>query len=695
MSYSQKDNSLTAQFCYSSTVDELVNKLRNNYAWDDAEVLPKWISAPLAKYPQLQAYTRKFMYFLRSTTTSFGNTKLNYYDVLINCMITDQFMGALKQFEARYRAAHSAFDSESSANTSRTSYLRWLFSVSRRWDDAASSKGAVAPKPSNLERSPLYRYFTDTDFIPCETDREFMQVLALLYPYAICSDDGLPMLPHACFAPLMHKHPYFMYTIEQKWHLYFDSHLTRSTIMQHILDSLFRTYRDPKSFMEFQQEWFSFTHHAFNRTKADMFELDSACSELFDIVKPRKPREADVKVIDDILPDDQQLYWSDFLAGKRYNVLFAAMRFFFGSDSKQEPTFPLQLLRASIGSEDIERHLNFTLTRSSKHDLAQYAKGFGELLEELKTSCQWDLLFEYLERLFSKTDCLLSKTNIRDPANRNTVVIHNLVEQQKRTERTVARSTYPDDCRLLSAIYASLINAAHVLLPDSSHTLCKVSNGSDHPIDFYAPYEYHESYAINSLCSSDTHHFLVPTDYVATPCTRMMFSLIYSLGGDAINNGSSDRTDYENCLGAYILAFLSDREVHREYFLDDEQTCDMRLWRWAHRLLHTSEVKQREFKDPVVFPLDSSGNEFSLLKNTMEWFWQMDELCILVYDSDPDFESHLQHSIRNHDHISFNIPEGIINEGIRYWEQLQQGNIADYKLFLKENLHISLRNTVK
>ena len=79
----------------------------------------------------------------------------------------------------------------------------------------------------------------------------------------------------------------------------------------------------------------------------------------------------------------------------------------------------------------------------------------------------------------------------------------------------------------------------------------------------------------------------------------------------------------------------------------------------------------------------------------MEWFWQMDELCILVYDSDPDFESHLQHSIRNHDHISFNIPEGLINEGIRYWEQLQQGNIVDYKLFLKENLHISLRNTVK
>ena len=87
MSYSQKDNSLTAQFCYSSTVDELVNKLRNNYAWDDAEVLPKWISAPLAKYPQLQAYTRKFMYFLRSTTTSFGNTKLNYYDVLVNCCL--------------------------------------------------------------------------------------------------------------------------------------------------------------------------------------------------------------------------------------------------------------------------------------------------------------------------------------------------------------------------------------------------------------------------------------------------------------------------------------------------------------------------------------------------------------------------------------------------------------------------------
>lgn len=693
MLYKSKDSSLAAQFCHSSSVDELIGKLRNHYAWNDGESLPKWISASLDGFPHLQTSIQKLMQSLRSAPASFGDTKISRYDVLVNCMITDQIMQALKQFETNYRAAHAELDNEPSSNNAGPSYLRWLFASPRRQDGAKPSKKAAIPKLDNLKRSPLYQYLADTSFVPCEADREFMQAITLLYPYFIRNDDGLPMLPVACFIPLMYQHPYFMYTIEQKWNLYCNCHVNHSVTMQNILESLFRSYQDPKKFMKFQKEWLPLSQGALKRTTADLHELEIACSELFDIVKPRKPREADIENVDESLSDDKLERWYDFLAGKRYDVLFAAMQFFFGSALKQDLSLSLQLFRASIGSEDIEKHLNFTFKENSKASLELYAKGFGQLLQDLKISRQWDSLFKYLDQLFSRTKNLLSENDDSNRANRYAIVVDNLIQQQKRTERTVKRSPYPDDCHLLSAVYASMLDAVRIL-DKKPVAACKVSNGSDQPIDFREPFEYSAPYSINSPCSPDTRRFLIPIDYISAPCTRMMFSLIYCLWTDAIANGSATELDYEKCLGSYILALLANQALRSEYTLDNEQTRDTRLWLWAHKLLHTSAVEQREFRDPVAFPLDLSANEFPLLKNTMEYFWQMDELRILVQSSDMDFLSRLRYSQEEYENNPSDIPGKIINEGIRYWEQLQQGNAAEYKQFLHENMHVDLRNSV-
>ena len=193
-----------------------------------------------------------------------------------------------------------------------------------------------------------------------------MQVITLLYPHFIRNDDGLPMLPAACFIPLMYQHPYFMYTIEQKWDLYCNCHVDHSAIMQSILESLFRSYQDPKKFMKFQKEWLSLSQDALKRATADLHELEIACSGLFDSVKPRKPREADTENVDELLYDNKRQYWFEFLAGKRYDVLFSAMQFFFGSALKPDLSLSLQLFRASIGSEDIEKHLNFAFKENSR-----------------------------------------------------------------------------------------------------------------------------------------------------------------------------------------------------------------------------------------------------------------------------------------------------------------------------------------
>lgn len=182
MIYKSKDSSLTTLFCHSSSVDELVGKLRNRYAWDDKKLLPKWISASLDGFPHLQTCIQSLMQSLRSAPASFGDTKISCYDVLVNCMITDQIMQALKQFETHYRAAYTELDNEPSLNNAGPSYLRWLFSSPRRQDGAKPSKEAAIPKLDNLKRSPLYQYLTDAGFVPCEADREFMQAITLLYP---------------------------------------------------------------------------------------------------------------------------------------------------------------------------------------------------------------------------------------------------------------------------------------------------------------------------------------------------------------------------------------------------------------------------------------------------------------------------------------------------------------------------------
>lgn len=83
MHYKSKDSSLTAQFCHSSSVDELIGKLRNRYAWDDGESLPEWISASLDGFPHLQTCIQKLIQSLRSTPASFVDRKISCYDVLI------------------------------------------------------------------------------------------------------------------------------------------------------------------------------------------------------------------------------------------------------------------------------------------------------------------------------------------------------------------------------------------------------------------------------------------------------------------------------------------------------------------------------------------------------------------------------------------------------------------------------------
>lgn len=69
-------------------------------------------------------------------------------------MITDQIMTSLREFELHYRAAHPVPDSEYKSANTISSYMHWLFPAARK----------KPPNSSNLKRSPLYRYLSDTLF---------------------------------------------------------------------------------------------------------------------------------------------------------------------------------------------------------------------------------------------------------------------------------------------------------------------------------------------------------------------------------------------------------------------------------------------------------------------------------------------------------------------------------------------------
>ena len=121
-----------------------------------------------------------------------------------------------------------------------------------------------------------------------------------------------------------------MYAIEQNWGLYYDRMIDQHATMQSVLYCLFDSYADSKDFMEFQKEWFPFSHSRFKQTTADMHKLDLDCSELFDIVKSKKSYDTSPQIIDEVLRSDQKDYWIYFMKTKRYSILFSAMQFFFG-----------------------------------------------------------------------------------------------------------------------------------------------------------------------------------------------------------------------------------------------------------------------------------------------------------------------------------------------------------------------------
>ena len=93
-------------FGIAQPLTSFVNKLRAHYVWNEKDDLPEWIAEPLKDFPLLASYAQTLLQTLRSIPTSFGDQEATEYDLLVNCMITDQIMTSLREFELHYRAAH-------------------------------------------------------------------------------------------------------------------------------------------------------------------------------------------------------------------------------------------------------------------------------------------------------------------------------------------------------------------------------------------------------------------------------------------------------------------------------------------------------------------------------------------------------------------------------------------------------------
>lgn len=333
------------------------------------------------------------------------------------------------------------------------------------------------------------------------------------------------------------------------------------------------------------------------------------------------------------------------------------------------------------------------LKKSTETILEQYAADFGKLLKEVKTSRNYDSVYNYVNRLFANTKQTLLEDDDA-PADREPVSIDQLVQQQKRMERNRSNSHYPGDCQFLSAIYASMIHAAHCLNPlKKSISACTVSADSLEPLAFTESFESCTDYSISTLSPIEKYRFFIPSDYVSAPCTKMIFSHIYHIAKKNISNPAAS-LDAPQCLGSYILAFIAENELQPVYAPDDKQINNNHLWRWAHKLLHTSAVDQRESKTPIAFPIDFSANDFPLLRDTMRWFWPLEQLAALIHASDIDFQSRLKYQTTVRCNLSSQEErEEIAKKGIAYWEQLQQGTSDGYQQFLKDNLHLPKHNT--
>lgn len=104
-------------------------------------------------------------------------------------------------------------------------------------------------------------------------------------------------------------------------------------------------------------------------------------------------------------------------------------------------------------------------------------------------------------------------------------------------ERNRKNSHYPDDCQFLSAIYASMIHAAHCLNPlKKSISACTVSADSLEPLAFTESFESCTDYSISTLSPIEKYRFFIPSDYVSAPCTKMIFSHIYHIAKKNISN---------------------------------------------------------------------------------------------------------------------------------------------------------------
>ena len=61
MSDSKTTDTIAMHFRHSTTVDELVNKLRAHYVWHEEDDLPKWIAEPLKEFPLLTSYAQALL----------------------------------------------------------------------------------------------------------------------------------------------------------------------------------------------------------------------------------------------------------------------------------------------------------------------------------------------------------------------------------------------------------------------------------------------------------------------------------------------------------------------------------------------------------------------------------------------------------------------------------------------------------
>ncbi len=196
-------------------------------------------------------------------------------------------------------------------------------------------------------------------------------------------------------------------------------------------------------------------------------------------------------------------------------------------------------------------------------------------------------------------------------------------------ERNRSNSHYPGDCQFLSAIYASMIHAAHCLNPlKKSISACTVSADYLEPLAFTESFESCTDYSISTPFSDREIPFLYSFRLCLWPLhKKMIFSHIYHhIAKKNISNPAAS-LDAPNVRSTFS-------------HLSPKMNCSLYMRRTisrltitisgveAHKLLHTSAVDQRESKNADRISHRFFRQRLSLLRDTMRWFWPLEQQLI-------------------------------------------------------------------